>query len=295
MTTMKLKSVDLFSGIGGMTKALQDICDPVIVCDVDPLCQQLLAKVVGRERVHDDVKSLSLIDCKRDLLIASSPCQGFSPVGAQRGLHDERSSLFNEIFRLIDEGHPKAVFMENVPGILPLAMESIIEELVEKRLYELRWICTPASHVGAPHLRYCWFCLAVMPGLSWSWSNLSYEKFDWNRPPRRHIHPDTPATHPTNSQRMRLLGNSLVPDCARWAFFYLVNGCVPIDIASENLSFRALQPRCKVARGGGKFPKAGYIRSRGMFELSAVKFESPSLDLELLSSRNPSVEGIKVT
>lgn len=51
---------------------------------------------------------------KIDLLIAGSPCQGFSMAGKQLNFDDERSALFFEYIRLLKEINPKYFLLENV-------------------------------------------------------------------------------------------------------------------------------------------------------------------------------------
>ena len=51
---------------------------------------------------------------KIDLLMGGSPCQGFSFAGAGLNFEDERSKLFFEFVRLIEEVKPKYWLLENV-------------------------------------------------------------------------------------------------------------------------------------------------------------------------------------
>lgn len=51
---------------------------------------------------------------KIDLLIGGSPCQGFSFAGKQLNFEDERSKLFFEYVRLLNECKPKYFLLENV-------------------------------------------------------------------------------------------------------------------------------------------------------------------------------------
>lgn len=51
---------------------------------------------------------------KVDLLIGGSPCQGFSFAGKQLNFNDERSKLFFEFVRLLEECKPKYFLLENV-------------------------------------------------------------------------------------------------------------------------------------------------------------------------------------
>lgn len=59
-----------------------------------------------------DVKASDLP--KIDLLIGGSPCQGFSFAGKQLNFEDERSKLFFEFVRLLEECKPKYFLLENV-------------------------------------------------------------------------------------------------------------------------------------------------------------------------------------
>ncbi len=63
-----------------------------------------------------------------DIVTFGSPCQGLSLAGQRRGLADERSGLFMEAIRIIDEmreathdRYPRFALFENVPGALSSA------------------------------------------------------------------------------------------------------------------------------------------------------------------------------
>jgi len=75
-------------------------------------------------------------------------------------LEGERSGLFFEVLRLIDECKPAFVFLENVPAIRTRGAERVCKELAI-RGYDLRWDVVSVAEVGAPHLRKRWFLLAA--------------------------------------------------------------------------------------------------------------------------------------
>ncbi len=63
-----------------------------------------------------------------DLLIGGSPCQGFSFAGKQLNFDDERSKLFFEYVRLLEELKPKYFLLENVK--MTKESEAVISELL---------------------------------------------------------------------------------------------------------------------------------------------------------------------
>lgn len=60
-----------------------------------------------------NVRSVSLQDA--DLVLAGSPCQGFSIAGKRRNFDDPRSGLFFEFLKILDRTQPKYFLLENVP------------------------------------------------------------------------------------------------------------------------------------------------------------------------------------
>lgn len=62
-----------------------------------------------------DIKNVKGEDLPNiDLLLAGSPCQGFSFAGKQLAFDDPRSALFFEFIRLLKEVKPKCFLLENV-------------------------------------------------------------------------------------------------------------------------------------------------------------------------------------
>jgi DNA (cytosine-5)-methyltransferase 3A len=113
--------LSLFDGISCTRQALKNMginVDTYISAEIDKF-----ACVVADKRFPDninlgDVTSISGADftgiCKFDLLVAGSPCQGFSLQGLQLGLEDHRSGLIAHFFRILEEVKPKYFLLENV-------------------------------------------------------------------------------------------------------------------------------------------------------------------------------------
>jgi len=160
----KLKGIDLFSGVGGITLALQDFIEPLCYCEIDPYCQSVLLSRMSEGNlpqapIWDDIRTLNTnFFPKVDIIYGGFPCTDISVAGRQVGLEGKQSSLFFEIPRLLGQTQASLVFLENVPNIRTKGAERVCKELSE-RGYDCRWINLSARDVGARHKRERWFLL----------------------------------------------------------------------------------------------------------------------------------------
>ncbi|MFL5911441.1 MAG: DNA cytosine methyltransferase [Gaiellaceae bacterium] len=83
-------------------------CELFWMCDVRELTGALILDQLGL--TSDDVS----------VVFGGPPCQGFSHANANRGAGDSRNQLVFEFARLVCEIKPKAMVMENVPGIVSM-------------------------------------------------------------------------------------------------------------------------------------------------------------------------------
>ena len=97
-----------------------------------------------------------------DLVVGGFPCQPVSLAGKRRGSDDERW-LWPEFARIVRVLRPRYVLVENVPGLLARGMGDVLGDLAACG-YDAEWDCIPAAAVGAPHLRYRVFIVAYAPG-----------------------------------------------------------------------------------------------------------------------------------
>ncbi len=131
--------------------------------EIDKHCQKVLAKHFPDSALFDDVAKVSGDDLRavgfvpeRGIITAGFPCQDISIAGKGRGLSGERSGLFWEIVRLLDELHPKWFMLENVPRLLTINggrdMDTVAEALVECG-YGFAYRVLDASNFGVPQRR----------------------------------------------------------------------------------------------------------------------------------------------
>lgn len=116
-----MKYISLFSGIGGFDYALEaEGFECVAVVEINRDAQRVLRRHFPHAQLIDDVRKVGNKTHERgtiDLICGGSPCQDFSVAGKRAGIGGERSGLWYEFARIIDELEPKWVIFENVPGL----------------------------------------------------------------------------------------------------------------------------------------------------------------------------------
>lgn len=244
--------LDLFSGVGGLSRALQPWFATVGYVEIDPDCRAILRKQMaagGLEAapVYEDVRELAAsvpdalaggVDC----VAGGFPCQDISSRGHRAGFDGARSSLFYAMMAVVERLEPRQVFLENVQNIcsMPQVWRPLLRELRRLGFTAVRWGVLCAADVGAPHLRSRWFCLArrpEAPDLPMGEPpelRLHPPPAEWPRPAKvRPWHPDirrmvpapaTPAAHRAYNARVRQLGNAVCPAQGRLAYHCLASG-----------------------------------------------------------------------
>ena len=126
---MKIEVVDLFCGVGGLTKGLSNSGLHVIAgFDNDKSCEYAyshnnnavfhLADI--RKTTGAEIEELYQKDALK-ILVGCAPCQPFSQLRSKMGkanLKDEKYNLLTEYGRLISEIKPEIISMENVPQLV---------------------------------------------------------------------------------------------------------------------------------------------------------------------------------
>ena len=156
---MVLRHLDLFSGIGGFSLALEATggFETVAFCDIEEFPRKVLQKHWPHVKQYTDIKELNYEQLKADGLVpidiitGGYPCQPFSVAGRKKGEKDPRH-LWPEYFRLIKELRPTWVIGENVGGHIKLGLDTVLENL-ESEGYAVRTFSIPASAIGANHKR----------------------------------------------------------------------------------------------------------------------------------------------
>ena len=161
---MKLTGVSLFAGVGGFDLAMErNGVEVVANVEIDKQCQKVLAKHFPNAKQFSDitdVKGSDLIAAgfkpSRGIITGGFPCQDLSVAGKRRGLAGERSGLFWEIARLIEETKTEWFILENVPGLLTSNKGrdfGVVIGTMADIGYSLSWRVLDAQHFGVPQRR----------------------------------------------------------------------------------------------------------------------------------------------
>lgn len=143
---MKIEAIDLFCGVGGLTKGLSNVgIDVIAGFDNDKSCEYAYA--------HNNNSTFHLADVRQikgdylnnfyskeaiKVLVGCAPCQPFSQMRSKLGdanLLDEKYNLLSEYGRLISEINPVIISMENVPQMVKSRVYDDFISLITKLGY----------------------------------------------------------------------------------------------------------------------------------------------------------------
>jgi len=129
MKKQKLRSIDLFAGIGGIRlgfeQAFAEDIETVFVSEWDKSAQKTYAENFNDQfPIAGDITQIEAQDIPAfDICLAGFPCQAFSLAGARKGFDDDykglcRGTLFLDVARICEYHKPKVIFCENVKGLV---------------------------------------------------------------------------------------------------------------------------------------------------------------------------------
>jgi len=152
-----MKVTGLFAGIGGIEYGLHESgISTVLLSEIMPEAKCVLKEHFPHTLINGDVKSMQkLPDCS--ILTAGFPCQNISIAGNKKGISGEKSSLVNEIFRLVESSSkPEYIIIENVANIISLnggeALKLITDKMFEYG-YEWAYRLADPRSFGIPQRR----------------------------------------------------------------------------------------------------------------------------------------------
>ena len=154
---MKLKLLDLFSGIGGFSLGLEStgFFETIAFVEKDKFCQKVLKKNFNNIPIESEVRNVKGDRYAADIVCGGFPCQPFSVAGKRKGTDDDRY-LWDETIRIVRECKPRWFIGENVEGIINIQEGVVLRQVcddLEKEGFEVQCLVIPASGIGAWHQR----------------------------------------------------------------------------------------------------------------------------------------------
>jgi DNA (cytosine-5)-methyltransferase 1 len=152
---MTTNHAELFAGIGGFSLAARWMgWKNIFQVEIDSWCRKQLRNNFKETIIYGDIKKFSgeRYKGKIDVLSGGFPCQPFSLSGDMQGTDDDRY-LWPEMLRVCREIRPRFVVAENVPGLLVMEIDHVLDGLESEGYTCWPPLVVPAGAVGADHLR----------------------------------------------------------------------------------------------------------------------------------------------
>lgn len=173
---------ELFAGVGGVSFGFEAVggrC--VLAAEYDPsaenkdgtskrqFAQDAYKALHPNTPVVGDVFKLDAKDVPdHDVLSFTTPCQSFSVAGKRLGFEDTRGTLVFEALRIAKEKRPKALFMENVKGLVNhdkgRTLDTILHAMNEIG-YTVDFNVLNSKYFGVPQNRERVFIIALRDDL----------------------------------------------------------------------------------------------------------------------------------
>lgn len=160
---LKIKAVDLFCGIGGLTHGLvKEGIEVAAGYDLDAECKYPYEANNASKFYHKDVSEVSGDEIASHfegadikILVGCAPCQPFSTYSFKSN-DKKKWRLLYQFLRLIEESSPDIVSMENVPRLAAFTKEPVFDDFVsslEKLGYKVSFEVINCAVYGVPQSR----------------------------------------------------------------------------------------------------------------------------------------------
>ena len=170
--------LSLFSGVGGFDLGLENAgMKTIYQCEWDKHANSILERHWPTVPRWGDISTLTAKEILShgtppDVVAWGSPCQDLSVAGKRAGLEGERSGLFHEGIRIINElrketnnEYPRISIWENVAGALSSNRGAdfgvILDEMAKAGAMVIEWGLLDAQYFGIPQRRRRIFVAAI--------------------------------------------------------------------------------------------------------------------------------------
>lgn len=181
----RLAAIDLFAGVGGLSTGLRSAGFSVrAAVEIDPTAASTYStNHKSTSVIVDDIRNVTghaLLAAARlnvgelALLTGCPPCQGYSTLRTRRksaAVNDPRNELIFEFLRIAREVRPRAVLLENVPGLANDERFKAFCDSLRLEGYTVDFAKIDAQNFGVPQRRVRLVLLAMLErSLPKNWS-----------------------------------------------------------------------------------------------------------------------------
>lgn len=150
--------LSLFTGVGGIDLGFEWAgIDTVAQVEKDDFARTVLEAHWPEVPRYEDINEFDGKEWEGvDVISGGFPCQDLSVAGKRNGLAGDRSGLFFQLARVVEEARPRVLIWENVPGLLTQskgnAMREVCAELADIGYFGA-WRVLDSQYFGVPQSR----------------------------------------------------------------------------------------------------------------------------------------------
>lgn len=156
-----MRVASFFAGIGGFDLGLERAGHKVVFqCENDPFCKSILVHHWPNVAFIEDIEEIDdgTTIPEAEVWCGGFPCQDVSLArgGPRAGLKGARSGLFYKFARLVGQGRPPIIILENVPGLLSSHGGrdfGIVLQTLANFGYSVAWRVLNSRYFGVPQSR----------------------------------------------------------------------------------------------------------------------------------------------
>ncbi len=163
---MKLVSIDLFSGCGGLTEGMHQAgFQTKLAFEINNTASLAYeANHPTTKIIKQDIRSVNIESIKKELsntvihlLAGCPPCQGFSSLrrlNRKEPVSDQRNSLILEYIKFVKELNPYTIMLENVPALIEYDLfQDAVRILRDELHYFIDYDIVNVKDYGVPQSR----------------------------------------------------------------------------------------------------------------------------------------------